>query len=83
MKFEIKELKDGGYWLWEKSDQYNHLIRLGDICLYKENKKNDSCCLQGERYFNYHGIKKALCGKTYWDGGNFSPKRILIIQMTK
>ena len=35
-----------------------------------------------EYQFNYHGIKKALCGKT---GGNFGQyctiKRIIIIQM--
>ena len=78
MKFEIKDLKYGGYKLWGKSDSY-FLIRLGDIWLWKEDCKNESCCFQTEDRFNYHGIKKALCGKV--DPNYFTPKRILVIQM--
>ena len=58
----------------------SRLIDLGDIRLYKENEKNESHCWQNERYFNYHGIENALCGKTGEDGF-FTPKRILVIQM--
>ena len=58
MKFEIKDLKEGGYMLWGKSDSL--LIYLGDIVLYKENQKNESNCEQNEEDFDYHGIKKAL-----------------------
>ena len=42
----------------------------------KENYKNKSSCYQSEYIFDYHGIKKALCGKI-----QFTPKRILVIQM--
>ena len=80
MKFEIKDLKWGGYKLKEKSSDY--LITLGDIVLYKENNKNESLCYQFENRFDYHGIYKALCGKTYYNySGYFTPKRILVIQM--
>ena len=78
MKFEIKDLEKGGYHLYEKSDDY--LITLGDIVLFKENKKNKSCCFQRETQFDYHGTKNALCGKTGW-GTPFTSKRILVIQM--
>ena len=78
MKFEIKDLRWGGYWLHDNTDCV--LIRVGDIWLLKENKKNDSSCDQSEDYFDYHGIEKALCGK---EGVRepFTPKRILVIQM--
>ena len=65
--------------LWEKSAEY--LIDLGEIHLKKENNKNESRCYQNEDRFNYHGIKNALCGKTGYIGGCFTPKRILVIQM--
>ena len=81
MKFEIKDSKKGGYWLYRKLNDY-YLIVLGDIFLYKENKKNQSSCWQNEWRFDYHGIQKALCGKTYHNlSGYFTPKRILVIQM--
>ena len=80
MKFEIKDLKEGGYILWKKSN--DHLIGLGDIVLMKENKKFESCCYQFENSFNYYGIENAICGKTYeMESGYFTPKRILVIQM--
>ena len=75
----------GGIKLREKSHDY--LITLGDIYLTKENYKNKSYCHQNENRFNYHGIEKALCGKTRykenneWKGEHFTPKRILVIQM--
>ena len=79
MKFEIKDLEEGGYLLFSKSNKDN-LISLGDIYLCKENKKHESCCCQYENEFNYHGIKDALCGKT-WSFYPFTPKRIVVIQM--
>ena len=60
------------------------MIYLGDIVLKKENEKNHSFCYQNEDIFDYHGIENALCGKTNsWrnDGENFTPIRILVIQM--
>ena len=75
MKFEIKDLKEGGIWLYEKS--IDGLIVLGDIILWKEKYKNHSCCYEDEDTFDYDGIEKALCGKI----GCFTPKRILVIQM--
>ena len=82
MKFEIKDSKEGGYKLYEKSDSH-FLIRLGDIYLYKENNKNESRCYQNENQFDYHGIEKALCGKIWNEDDEqyFTPKRILVIQM--
>ena len=79
MKFDIKNLKYGGYLLYEKSSV--NLITFGDIVLWKENKKNSSFCYQNEDWFDYHGIEKALCGKIGWKGEFFTPKRILVIQM--
>ena len=77
MKFEIKDLEWGGINLFEKS--HHCLITLGNIYLYKQNQKSDSCCKQYEERFNYHGIGNALCGKIGLD--TFIPKRILVIQM--
>ena len=84
MKFEIKNLEKGGIGLRGKSEE--GLIELGDIILRKENNKNESCCCQYENFFNYHGIKNALCGKTRyydneWKGERFTSKRILVIQL--
>ena len=76
MKYEIR-FWQYGYNLYEKSSDL--LISLGNIFLYKENKKNKSISYQNENSFDYHGIKKALCGKKY--PKCFTPKRILIIQM--
>ena len=77
MKFEIKNLKNGGIYLCQKTNKF--LIGLGDISLRKENKKNESNCGQTESYIDFHGIKNALCGKIY--PKNFITKRILVIQM--
>ena len=79
MKFEIQCFKDGGYFLYQKSDVVLSLITIGDIVLTKEKYKNVSCCDQEEDVFDYHGIEKALCGKTF--PTKFIPKRILVIQM--
>ena len=79
MKFEIKDLKLGGIYLFEKS--VPNLICLGNIYLYKENNK--SFCHQND-LFEYHGIENALRGETPNKSGTanlFTPKRILVIQM--
>ena len=76
MKFEIKDFKKGGYMLFEKSNNYDWLIWLGDIDLPKENYKKISNCDQNEYKFDYHGIENAICGKE-----RFINKRILVIQM--
>ena len=75
MKFEIKNLKGGGIILLEKTDK--DLIKLGDIYLKKQNKKNDSYCNNNESNFNYHGIENELCGKSII----FIPKRFFVIQI--
>ena len=83
MKFQIKDLEWGGYRLYGKS--WKDLIMVGDIKLYKENRKSESWCEQNqsEHYFNYHGIQNALCGKQPNTRGimYFTPKRIQVIQM--
>ena len=82
MKFVIKHLHDGGICLYEKSDV--DLIDLGDIHLKKLNEKHESYCYQHEWIFDYHYIKKVLCGKVTIAFGTkerFTPKRILVIQM--
>ena len=79
MKFEIKDLKYGGYKLYDKSN--NYLISLGEIYLNKDNFA--SHCCQSEDKFDYHGIQKALIVKEPKKFGLmcFTPKRILVIQM--
>ena len=85
MKFEIKNLKEGGICLFEKSDE--KLIWLGEIRLRKEKNKHYSHCYQDRKRFDYHGIEKALCRKVVYKeknqlkGDYFKPKRILVIQM--
>ena len=84
MKFEIQE-PAYGYYLTDQSN--NLLISLGDINIFKLDKKYSSSCIQRSYAFNYHEINNALCGKSKyeenceWKGENFTPKRILVIQM--
>ena len=85
MKFEIKDTCYG-YILYEKS--IDRMIVIGNIYLYKENNKQLSYCLGRDDWFDYQEIENALCGKTgsynngIWEGEHFTPKRILVIQMT-
>ena len=77
-KFEIKNTTDGGIELF-KSDN-DHLIGLGNIMLFKENKKDQSTTYQNGELFENNGIKTAsLCGKQY--PKKFSLDRIIVIQM--
>ena len=81
MKFEIKDIENGGYCLCDNNDDY--LIYIGDIELFKQNRKYKSYCCQMNEYFNYQGINKALCGKKKNEYGEmcFNLKRIVVIQM--
>ena len=84
MKFPIKDTSCG-YCLYDKSEEM--LISLGNITLWKENKKGLSDCLRNEENFDYQGIENAVCGRsTYeedgiWKGKDFTPMRIRVIQM--
>ena len=80
MKFEIKNIDFGSLTLFTTFE--SNLITLSTIGLYKEEMKNDCCCIQNNN-FDYHGIDNALCGKTLQNDKSkyFIPKRILVIQM--
>ena len=74
--FQKDRFKVGQHWhtlegaFYFRKDDYHYLMYSGN-------------CYQNENYFNYHGIKNALCGKEPDKYGNmyFTPKRILVIQM--
>ena len=76
MKFEIKDVKEGGYKLWLNDNDPGFLIFIGDIVLMLKNYKNCCLCSQKNENFDYHGIENALCGKT-----GFELKRLVVIQM--
>ena len=78
MKYEIKDVINGGYCLYKYFD--TSLIDLGDIHLMKEAKKSFSYCHQNDNCFNYHGIQFAFTG-LFLNPNYFTPKRILVIQM--
>ena len=78
MKFDIKNMKKGGYVLYGNSEK--GLISIGNIGLEKENYGNTSSCCQNEKDFDYKGIKKALCGKNGYEE-TFILKRFIVIQM--
>ncbi|BFU26267.1 predicted protein [Entamoeba histolytica] len=74
MKFDIRQ-PQYAFILFNQSD--NRLFGFGngsDICVYKDNYKTYSLCKQS--LFEYYGIGNALCGKY-----NFTPKRIIVIEM--
>ena len=81
--FNIINDINGGYELCDKSDNYNCLIRLGDIWIYFKEFKTESCCNETKGNFNYHHMTNALCGSTPDKCGwsLFDPKRILVIQL--
>ena len=79
-RFEIKDTKWGGYMCFKEND--DELIRIGDICIYKEHRKGQSYCTQDESRFQYHSVLKALCGKAGTSSEDeFIPLRIIVIQM--
>ena len=57
------------------------MIRVGDICLYKENCRNKSYCEKENDNFNYYGIQNSLYRKT-GTSNPFTPKQIFVFQMT-
>ena len=79
MKFEIRDITEGGYRLWNRSEDW--LIAIGDIYLYKKNVSHQANCCQLGNRFNYPRIQGALCGKI--NPEKITPKRIVVIQMTK
>ena len=81
MRFDIKDTNFGGYILYERS--LEKLIELGDIKLYKYNKRNKSSCDQDNDKFHYPKINNVLSGKEtgLFSSGYFIPTRIQVIQM--
>ena len=86
MKFPIRNCLYG-YLFYDESNIL--LCQLGDIVLYKENKRNLSYCLHNENIFDYQRIPNAICGRSRYKinnemkGEHFIPKRITVIQMEK
>ena len=81
MKFDKNPNNGGGFWLDRKNDPYLFGFGSGsgsnqDIDITKSNTKNISICCQTNCY-EYNGIQNALRGTN----SQFSPKRILVIQM--
>ena len=77
-------MKYGGYEMFDSANY--QLIRLGNIVLFKSNKKYESYCRRDSTVFNYNGIQNALFGNDdNYDEHNshdhFIPKRIFVIQM--
>lgn len=80
IKISIVDTIKGGIRLWSPGNSM--LIDLGDIVLYKENRKDESYCKDQRRdKFNYGEIKNSLCGITQSNGGPFSLKRFLVYQL--
>ena len=82
MKYEVINEKQGGYYLFAKS--YDILIQLGDIVIFKQNRKERSFYIQYPEYFDYHNIDFAFTDRkstSVNDAIPCIPKRILVIQM--
>ena len=84
MKYPIKHLEKGGYQLYQNNDE--KLISLGAIHLKKQNEKQFSFIFQFNDWFEYHGLKDALCSKTRTNlfslnDNCFIMKQLLVIQM--
>ena len=82
MKFEIKDITNGGYRLCSQNS--DELIYLGNIFIRKKQRTHFSYCNQISEKFEYHNINKAICGRLYNSGqteGFFIPTRIIVIQM--
>ncbi|GAB1221000.1 hypothetical protein ENUP19_0062G0002 [Entamoeba nuttalli] len=77
-KFDI-EIPQNAFYLFNQSDDnlFSFGYGLFDLVVYKENDKTKSYCNQ--RSFSYEGVSNALCGKQH--PNNFTPKRIIVIQM--
>ena len=81
MKYEIVDFIWGGYRLYKKSEDW--LIDLGNIEIYKQQKKNMSWYRLSDR-FNYHHIENALSSKEPigdYQEVYFNLKRFIVMQM--
>ena len=74
VKFDIKDTRNGGIMMERITE--DRLIELGDIVLFKRNKKDQSFYLPNDDRFNSSNISYGLIGKKA-----FIPERILVIQM--
>ena len=85
MKFSIKETTKNGICLSIKTT--DDLIFLGEITLKKESCKEQSSCVQDDKKFAYCWYVNALCGKSRKcnskkiEQKNFTPERIIVIEM--
>ena len=77
IKYEIKDV-NYGFGLFNSANK--RLIGLGEIKLYKQNDRQCSWCYQHDELYNYHGVEKAICGRTM-ENEPFTIKRIVVIQM--
>ena len=75
MKYEIKDTSCG-YSLVYKSYNYQRLIEIGDILIFKSNWKRKSFTSQNENHFDYHSISNAFHCQDDINDNHFIPKRI-------
>ena len=78
MKFEHINVNRGDYMLQHRNHKI--LIRLGNIVLYKTIRKNQCYIDNDIKGFDYHGIDKALCGKSGKEDP-FKLQRLIVLQM--
>jgi hypothetical protein len=88
IKFDIKKEEcDRAFYMYPDSDYRLFYCGNADILIFKENEKSWSCCWQNENSrFDYRGVENALVQNPYDDcnnGKDFTPKRIIVIQMNK
>ena len=84
MKFEIKNVVNGGYNLIDPEESCTNLIFLGDIILCNKTDQMGSICSQNENSFDYHGVKNPFNEKLndpFTNENYFSATRLVIIQM--
>ena len=81
IKFDIRNKKEGGCWLYES--HLNELIQIGEMIIYKSDQKEKSYCIQTNTIFDYKSIPHALIGlkPDVFDFMFFNPKRIIVYQM--
>ena len=76
-KIESRYNRYNGFGINDKQQPILTEIGYGPaINIYKEHYKSESVCYQEDEYFDYKGVKNALCGEE-----SFTPKRFIVIQM--